>query len=655
MGKPHRKPPIVTSPTAKPSPGAAPSRSRGAVPTKWILRAGLAGIVLLAYANSFGLGLTGDANVIVGQDTRIQNATAENVGLILGKDYWWPKAGDVLYRPVTTLSYLVNYAVLGNGPSPAGYHIVNFLLHLLNVWLVYEIALFLLARPAPAFFAAALWAVHPIATEAVDNVVGRADLLASLAVFAALFLFLREARTTLRAALLIFAIATLGVFAKESATVLIGLMLLSDLAFGTAIRKRLPGYLAAAGSLVMFFAARAAVFASLPTPQTVYVDNIMRGLGFWQSRLTAIKVIGLDLWLLVFPWNLTSDRSYDQIRPALSTDPWVWISLAVIAATLALAFLLRRRVPLVFWLTGFLGIGLLPTSNLLIQIASPMAERFLYLPSVAFAIAVAALAWRYLPGRSSMAALAALLLLYTGRTWARNSDWQNNLTLALADTQTAPRSVRLRDMLAKSLYEQDPQHNIDRAIAEEEKAWDLVQRLPLDRSSDLAPANLGVYYAIKADSLPPAEARPWFEKSIAVLLRARAISREAEREFDAAQLAHRKPLARRQAFSLIYLYLGNDYLSLGRYSEALPELLYARVLNPGFTAGYNVIAAAYQGLGDMRDAALTMAQKQLVDGRLSEDSPDFCPAAAGLAQVYRESRTPDLALESRVAARCTTK
>jgi len=48
----------------------------------------------------------------------------------------------------------------------------------INVLLVFELALLLFRRRRePAFFAAALWAVHPIHTECVANVAGRADLL----------------------------------------------------------------------------------------------------------------------------------------------------------------------------------------------------------------------------------------------------------------------------------------------------------------------------------------------------------------------------------------------------------------------------------------------------------------------------------------------
>ena len=45
------------------------------------------------------------------------------------------------HRPLTTLSYLFNYAVLGQQEQPAGYHSINFILHAVNVLLVYVLAL----------------------------------------------------------------------------------------------------------------------------------------------------------------------------------------------------------------------------------------------------------------------------------------------------------------------------------------------------------------------------------------------------------------------------------------------------------------------------------------------------------------------------------
>ena len=56
-----------------------------------------------------------DAFAIVHSESRIRQVTAENLNLIFTHDYWWPAPADNLYRPVTLLSYLFNYAILGDG------------------------------------------------------------------------------------------------------------------------------------------------------------------------------------------------------------------------------------------------------------------------------------------------------------------------------------------------------------------------------------------------------------------------------------------------------------------------------------------------------------------------------------------------------------
>ena len=144
---------------------------------------GLGIIVLLTFSNtlhntSFAL----DNKFIILEDPRLRKATPENLGLVFHEDYWWPKAVSGLYRPLTTLSYMFNYAILGNASNSTGYHWINFLLHWLDASLVYFMALLLLEAFWPAAFLAGLFATHPIVTESVSNLVGRADLFATAAI-----------------------------------------------------------------------------------------------------------------------------------------------------------------------------------------------------------------------------------------------------------------------------------------------------------------------------------------------------------------------------------------------------------------------------------------------------------------------------------------
>ena len=86
-------------------------------------------LVLAAYSNSFQSGLVFDNAMVISRDARIQAVTPQNLRLILTQQYWQGSTASGLYRPLTTFSYLLNYAVFGNGTNPAGYHWVNLALH----------------------------------------------------------------------------------------------------------------------------------------------------------------------------------------------------------------------------------------------------------------------------------------------------------------------------------------------------------------------------------------------------------------------------------------------------------------------------------------------------------------------------------------------
>jgi hypothetical protein len=133
-------------------------------------------LTLLAFSNSFSTGFALDNQMLILGDTRVQTASAANVALIIQHTYWWPNGESGLYRPLTTLSYLFNYAVLGNGDHPAGYHWINLLLHTANVFLLFALVYRLMKGRSSAlrvaFLVAMLWAVHPVLTESVTNIIG---------------------------------------------------------------------------------------------------------------------------------------------------------------------------------------------------------------------------------------------------------------------------------------------------------------------------------------------------------------------------------------------------------------------------------------------------------------------------------------------------
>ncbi len=272
----------------------------------------------MTYANSLHGGFVMDSGAIL-RDSRIREVTGQNVALIWSHSYWWPLTENGLYRPLTTLTYLFNFALLGNAERPEGYHWLNLLLHAVNVLLAYFLGLRLSKRFWPAVAAAALWGVHPLLTESVANIAGRPDLLAAMAVLSGLLLYLRSkeaagARKALWLATLA-AVTLLGIFSKESAIALPAVIAAYELAWGNgqkSARDLAMGIAACAGPLALVLLVRLHVLGGVLGLNIPFRDNPLTGATFWKARLTGVKIMFLYLGKVLLPAELSCDYSFRQ-------------------------------------------------------------------------------------------------------------------------------------------------------------------------------------------------------------------------------------------------------------------------------------------------------------------------------------------------------
>ena len=131
-----------------------PIPARG--PRHALLIAALWAVAFAAYSNSFRDGLVFDSQRVILADPRIQADTPQNVHLIWTGDYYNGTGSSALYRPLTTLTYLWNYSDWGDGPNARGYHAFNFVVHAVNIALVYLLGLAIFTETWPAFAVAAL-------------------------------------------------------------------------------------------------------------------------------------------------------------------------------------------------------------------------------------------------------------------------------------------------------------------------------------------------------------------------------------------------------------------------------------------------------------------------------------------------------------------
>jgi protein O-mannosyl-transferase len=609
----------------------------GTKPRQLFVLAALGLLTLAAYSNSFSAGFVFDNKILLLEDARIREASAENLGLILQHTYWWPYGESGLYRPFGTLSYLFNYAVLGNGENPAGYHWTNLLLHLGNVLLVYALARRLLKTFWPPVFVAALWAVHPVLTESVTNIIGRVDLLAGMAVLSGLLFYLKstEAQDARRWMWLagLMAVTFAGVFSKESAVMILGVIVLYELVWWKE-RKNLRGLLlgcaAMAPPLLVMGYARSVVMASTSAADLPFVDNPLVAADFWIARLTALKVMARYLGLLVWPAKLSADYSYAEI-PLAHGAASDWIAWIVVAAVIAAVIVLRRNRVVVF-VAGFAALALLPTANLLFPIGTIMAERFLYLPAIALAVCVVialyAIPW---PNpRVAPAVLSLMIALLSIRTWVRNTDWHDDLSLARATVRAAPASYKGHASLAAVLYQSHG--DIETVIAESQKAVGPLEHLP-DLENYAPPfEQAGTFYLAKGDAMltndaagrmvAPAAAQQAYQH-------ARAALEHSERIVDAYS---RRDDTRPVRYAETYRLLSEAELRLGDSQRALDHARYALDLSPFSAPMYLELADVLLHSNRIDDGLVA-----LMEGEIVTNDPGL---REQLVRLYRSGLDP---------------
>jgi len=430
----------------------------------------VAALAVLPYINALKNEFVLDDIAIVVENPLIRDVG--NVGRIFTTNYWGTGSSDPsiidsgLYRPLTVFSYAVDYSAWKL--DPVGYHAVNVALHAIASVLLFFVALDILASPIAAAATAAVFAVHPTHTEAVTSIVGRAELLAAL-FFIAAFWFARsrvqeESGVTSVAprnrALARAGIAALcylmGMLSKEIAVTLPAILVLDDWLHRDELRRGGPAmrrfivvrYAALGAALAIYIALR---FHAVAGRGNVWPGFI--GVSPGARILTASRVVAEYIGLFIYPHTLLADYWKTSVPIASSVvDPLVLLSLALWAAVAAAAFTKLRSERAALLALGWFFVTIAPVSNVFFPIGVGKAERILYLPSAGLCLFVG---WIFVESEKVIrkrwilpVALAPVLFALMARTIRRNTDWHDNLSLALATLEVAPSSPLMNDIAA---------------------------------------------------------------------------------------------------------------------------------------------------------------------------------------------------------------
>jgi len=425
----------VEAAPATPAPVERPRRRARLYPAARV--APIAVVAAAPYLNTLGAGFTFDDHGLV-----VQNPMA-TPGMSPFAWFFRESTTGSLYRPLTMVSYALNALV---SPAPWSLHLGNVLLHVLATLVAYDLARVLLRSTPSAVATALLFAVHPVHTEAVASVAGRAELLAGLFVMLALSALVRAERNPSWRAVSLVAFA-LGALSKESAFAMVPLAALvlawtGPMRAGRLARGLAPYVAVGLGSLLL---RRVVVgsFGLLEAPP--FIDNPLAHVGVGPRIATAVVVLFEYLSVLAAPIRLSADESFNQVPVVASVlDPRLFAAVGTFVIVGASLISARRRFPVLGGALLFFLAAMTVTANVLFPIGTIKAERLLYLPSFGICLAAGWLLRRWAGRRwSQRTAVVALgLALLAGRTWVRNADWRNDFALFTSTAAASPASAR---------------------------------------------------------------------------------------------------------------------------------------------------------------------------------------------------------------------
>uniref|UniRef100_UPI00358ED8E0 protein O-mannosyl-transferase TMTC3 n=1 Tax=Myxine glutinosa TaxID=7769 RepID=UPI00358ED8E0 len=449
----------------------------------------LAALVSICYFNSlFGGFVFDDISAI--QDNKDLRPTTPLVNLFRN-DFWGTPMSEERshksYRPMTVLTFRLNY--LFSGLNPAPYHLANCVLHWL-VCLLYLATCYILVPTHAARFAAALFAVHPIHTEAVTGVVGRAELLSSICFLAALLCYSKskgpQNSIVWKAIAGTVALIFLATLCKEQGITVVGVCCIyevfvaQNLSLGELCSTALqllqgkgagsPAWLRTTSLkiLVLLLCTLALVLVRVQVIQSqlpvfTRFDNPAAVTSSPARQLTYNYLLSLNGWLLLAPSALCCDWTMGSVPLVQSVfDPR---NMATVVFYVIMGSLAWRTVWADTQEDRALSVALaltvlpfLPASNLFFPVGFVVAERVLYLPSMGFCLATG-LGWQRLASRRQLYlfvsfGFAFLLATHGMKTLIRNHDWRTEYSLFTSALKVNKHNAKLWNNVGHALENQ---------------------------------------------------------------------------------------------------------------------------------------------------------------------------------------------------------
>jgi Flp pilus assembly protein TadD len=650
----------------------------------------LCALGVVAYANSLNNGFVWDDHEQVVMNSGLRPG-APLLHLFAAKIWGFTHPGDHkhgnYYRPLQMVTYRLTAYVFGF--DARAFHAVNLAFHVIVVLVAFALFFRLTGRIGMAFAAGALFAVHPIHSEAVGWIAALPDIGCTV-FFLLAFLLLVLARGQIsppqqtepsrhNSILYVYMAASYAAFAvallwKESAIVfpLIVMAYVFCLCEVGAYARRIRGTLKLSlpywAILGAYFLLRLRVLGFVVTSQRNWI------LSRFEFGLTALNLILAYWWKLLAPVHLNAYYVFSPIRTLQDPRAIAAILLLILAANAIVCGL--RRAPLASFAALWVFVTLIPVLNVYAVGRNVFAERYLYLPSVGFSlliVLVASWAGRWLPVRfrlpATALALAAVLLPFTERTFARNPVWKDDSELFTRTLDSSPNAPFVQNMVAAvqpnnatgqisaeshylraiSLGESEvPPDRLEMAIAGKGLASIYAARGDFDRAlKALAQVRVADPQDPEVDGeegLILTQAGRWTEAEAALRRAVAIIPNDANvlnalglfawqhaGHLDEAAASFSRALAVHTDAddfnASLHSNLGAVYGEQGRFSDAIAQFQIALQIEPNDPEYLTNLATAFEAVGRIDDARREIQAALAV-------APDYSPARVALARLH---------------------
>lgn len=416
-------------------------------------------LAVLVYIPSFVADFTLDDVLIVEDNAYIKSA--DKLPTIWTTHYWAGKmdASDTgLYRPLTLTSYALQYIVLGDNPIP--FHVLNILLHALTCFVLMKFVNLLFKDFRLTILSGLLFAIHPVHTEAVAGIVGRAEIMAALFILLAGICYHHWKQTgSLKWLAGLFISAFAAITSKEHGFMLPVILGLQESVYYFSAKKYQWGsrrtWIGIGGvimvSIILWVIRSSITGPTVPHEQWLEVNTADR-------MATSVRTTFEYVVLHLFPLKLSADYWSNEVPVVGWSHFSVLLALLVSLGLSSIAIWQRLRMRSFSWGILFFFLTLAPVSNFLFAAGFLKAERILYIPSIGLIVGIAAIMVKLYDKKNlripALILVTAFTLFFIARTWVRAGDWKNNFTLAKSTLKVSPTSPRFNNMMGLELRAQ---------------------------------------------------------------------------------------------------------------------------------------------------------------------------------------------------------